>query len=126
MRRLFTLIGLLAVLCSTSSCLSILLSGSEDNESTTESITMYDEPGDILPYKTLEIYRVFEDGAALAHASEGDKVYSFDPSVYLIGDAKSGYYDKQIIKLTSSQCVRQMGIYRQYSSTYPVVQIINR
>lgn len=97
-----------------------------DESSQLEGIKLFDEPGDIMDVKSLEVFQVIADGAALARCK---KDY-LGPVYLIINKVKKLYYDNETIKVPKGKVLRQIGIY-QYPNrdniikTVPVVMIMD-
>lgn len=71
MKKVLLFISLIGSIFLTTGCLWLFLgSAYEESEETSDYITFFDEPGDILPYRSFKVYQVLTDGFAIAYASE--------------------------------------------------------
>ena len=92
--------------------------------------TLFDAPGQKIPGRQFEVNEVLADGSAIA---EYDYIGASDHDTSLMGlsvffPAKEGvhYYDNQVIKIPSGKKLRQIGSYKYYSKTIPVVDIFDK
>lgn len=92
--------------------------------------TLFDAPGQKIPGRQFEVDKVLADGSAIARY---DYVGLANSDASLMGltvffSAKEGvhYYDNQIIKIPSGKKLRQIGSYKYYSETIPVVDIFDK
>ena len=108
-------------------------SGYNDDPQSIPGLTMFEQPADIIPSDSFEVFQVVSRGNALAHA--GEKKFYSDSYTYLgmvvlfIANENTHYYDDQIISVPQGKCVRQIGTY-QYETemgykTVPVVAIFD-
>lgn len=94
-----------------------------------DGITMFEQPGDIIPAKKLEVMQVIPNGA-LAHSEDtrhGISTFT-GPIVLFLSDGQNTYYDDEVITVPKGKSVRQIGSY-QYETrmgykTVPIVQVI--
>ena len=113
-------------------CLIDSSSLSDPVEEEESSLTMFEQPADIIETASFQVEKVLPDGNAIAksqhHSVEG--VYT-DPTVLLLADESSPYYDKQIVKVLKGKRAYRVGAY-QYesyygsSSTLPAVRIMSK
>ena len=94
-----------------------------------DGITMFEQPGDIIPTKKFEVLQVVPNGA-LAHSEEKEfGVSTFTgPIVLLLSEGQNTYYDGEVITVPKGKTVRQIGSY-QYETrmgykTVPIVQVM--
>ena len=94
-----------------------------------DGITMFEQPGDIIPAKKFEVMQVVPNGA-LAHSEETEfGLSSFTgPIVLLISEGQNTYYDGEVITVPKGKSVRQIGSY-QYETrmgykTVPIVKVM--
>ena len=95
-------------------------------------MTLFDEPGECLSTGSFEIMQVIDDGVALAN--EIDKVRSSynthtDLLVLLVNDEGKLYYDDQVINVPNGKYARQIGVYKYptklgFEKTVPIVKIM--
>ena len=105
-------------------------SDSEIMDNYIPGLTMFEEPGDVLPYKSFEVLQVLYNGNALMHASEFTNETRFIncPIVYVFSPKTGGYYDEQVIRLPKDKDLRIVGTYHYNtksgdSKTVPVVAL---
>lgn len=121
MKRLFSILTIAFSLSLFSGCLLIPVSVDE-SDTQKNPITLFETPGDILPYKSFCVNKVLSDGSAIAYASEDvNNKYWYGVRVVIYNDNDAAYYDEQVIRLSSKKC-RHIGTYKQYSDTFPVVR----
>ena len=97
--------------------------------SSDDGITMFEQPGDIIPARKFEVLQVVPNGA-LATSEDTKHGYSSftGPIVLFLSDGQNTYYDDEVITVPKGKNVRQIGTY-QYETrmgykTVPIVQII--
>lgn len=99
-----------------------------------EGLTIFEEPADVIPTSSFEVFQVVQAGNALANAGEprsfGDGYTYFGMVVLFLADENTHYYDDQIINVPRGKCVRQIGTY-QYETkdgykTVPAVAICDK
>lgn len=93
-----------------------------------EGLTIFDQMAEALDINRIEIYRTIEHNIAIAYKLEyeyGD-YHRSNIDVVIIGGENDYFYDDQQIPLPSGKAFRQVGIYKHYSSTYPVVVIASK
>ena len=93
-------------------------------------ISLFNEPGDSVPFKTLKVFQVLPNGSALALATKlaNPQDYDFigESVVLVLPNEKSSYYDGKIIKLPAGKVFRQIGTYRyenkkEFIKTVPII-----
>ena len=110
--------------------LLLIAKGVENNSSQIQGLTLFEQPGEVMPAKSYEVLQVVAGGNALAHAESGFDTY-FGMVVLFLADENSNYYDDQIFKVPLGQCVRQVGTY-QYPTqnggykTVPAVRLYQK
>lgn len=87
-------------------------------------IVWYEEPGEVIPCKTFRVIQVYSDGSAMAFG-DGGIVVVFP------GDEESTHYDGEEIKISSGECIRQVGTYRYMANngmrkTVPIVAFFDK
>lgn len=96
-----------------------------------EGLTVFEQPADVIPSSSFEVFQVVQNGNALARMGErksyGTGYTYFGMVVLLLADENTHYYDDQIINVPNDKCARQIGTY-QYETkdgykTVPVVGI---
>lgn len=95
-------------------------------------MTLFDEPGECLSTGSFEIMQVIDDGVALAN--EIDKMRSSynthtELLVLLVNDEGQLYYDDKVINVPNGKCARQIGVYKYpiksgFEKTVPIVKIM--
>ena len=98
-------------------------------------MTLFDEPGDCLSTKTFEVIQVVDNNHALAHEVEWNAVLESYMStgllVLLTNDNGEYYYDNQVIEVPKGMCMRQVGIYKyqtrmEIDKTVPIVKLMSK
>lgn len=98
-------------------------------------MTLFDEPGDCLSTKTFEVMQVVDNNHALAHEVEWNAVLESYMStgllVLLTNDNGEYYYDDQVIEVPKGMCMRQVGIYKyqtrmEIDKTVPIVKLMSK
>lgn len=99
-----------------------------------KGLTVFEQPGEVIPAASFEVFQVLPNGNALAFKGEpksyGTGYNYLGMAVLFLADEDSHYYDDQIISIPRGKCVRQVGIF-QYNTeddykTVPVVAIYDR
>ena len=99
---------------------------SENND----GITYFKEPGDIIETKSVEVFQVLAEDAALVRC-ENERGFYHGPICLIVNDEGKYYYDDQIIKIPEGKVARQVGIY-QYPTrnedvkTVPIIEILDK
>ena len=83
-------------------------------------LTLFEEPGDVMTDSGYRVIEVLENGAAIARSK--DRLIFH---VLLWKQDGKYYYDDQEITLDEGKCFRQIGIYKEYRETLPVVAIMD-
>ena len=82
-------------------------------------VRMFDEPGEVLSNKSFKVTSVLKDG--LAKAVGKDHIGYYYGLEVVLFDTTKVFYDDQIVKLPNGKRFRQVGTYKVYSHTYPIV-----
>ncbi len=100
------------------------LEDSDNKKTHNSAYTFFDKPGDVMFDNSYKISRVLDDGAAIARgkSEHGSSYYGLE---VLIWDETAHYYDDQIISTTYGKCFRQIGLYKQYNKTLPIVTLMD-
>lgn len=92
-------------------------------------ITLFEEPAECVTTSALRVYRVLDEYYAIADEVEYKSYlgeYSYKSGaikVVVKSKEKNIFYDDQIIEIPFGKCMRQIGVYTEYSNTYPVVKM---
>ena len=98
-------------------------------DSSYDGITMFEQPGDIIPAKKFEVLQVVPNGAL---AKSEDTKFGFSeftgPIVLFLSNGQNSYYDGEVITVPKGKNARQIGTF-QYETrmgykTVPIVQVI--
>ena len=98
-------------------------------DDTVEGLTVFEQPADVIPSSSFEVFQVVQNGNALARMGErksyGTGYTYFGMVVLLLSDENTNYYDDQIVNVPKGKCAMQIGTY-QYETkdgykTVPVV-----
>lgn len=81
--------------------------------------------GEVVTRKPLQVQKVLENGDAVAQEYNTELGFATGTKVLLPRRDGVEYYDEQIIKIPAGKCARQIGVYRDGYSTYPIVKIGN-
>ena len=94
-------------------------------EFSNNKMTMFENEGNCISEKSFEVVKVLDSGEALADEIEQEYsiVIPTGLTVLFLCEDGESYYDKQIIKIPAGKCVRQVGIFKYYSRTIPIVSI---
>ena len=112
---------------------AIIISNSSSEELV--GLTLFEQPGECLSTKTLEVLQAIDNNHALANEVEWDSLLkSYIPTGLLVlvtNDEGECYYDQQLIKIPKGKCMRQIGIYKYLSKmevekTVPVVKLMTK
>lgn len=91
---------------------------------------IFDKPDEVFKSKAFIVSDVIDNGKAIAYEAEWNKYLETylrtDLKVLLTNDEGKYYYDNQIIKVPAGKQVYQIGVYKRYSSTVPVVIIMDK
>ena len=95
--------------------------------------SFFKEPGETFDFKSIKVFQVLDNGAALAFV--GEKMEYTGTILYtgmtvLIYDRNALYYDDQIVKLSGNKVFKQIGIFRYPNKendvlTVPIVSIFD-
>ena len=95
-------------------------------------VSLFEEPGDVLNFKSFKVFQVLENGAALVYGSSNlnEPYYNIHGTVALVLPGEP-YFDDQIIKVPSGKRVRQVGSYRyttkfKEDKTVPIVELYDQ
>lgn len=119
----FVMLGLAFLFSSSSS--------SDSAEKEKSPLTMFEQPADIIETPSFQVQEVLPDGNAIAKSRYKDLEVYTDPTVLLLADESSPYYDKQIVRVPKGKRAYRVGAY-QYepyygsSSTLPAVRIMSK
>ena len=123
------LLGMIAGVVLTFVMMLVLAIGANTSSN---GMTLFDEPGECLSTKTFKVMQVVDNNHALAHEVEWNEVLesyiSTNLLVLLTNDNGEYYYDDQIIKVPKGMCMRQVGIYKYQTrmdieKTVPIVKL---
>ena len=98
-------------------------------------ISLFNGPGDAVPYKTLKVFQVLPNGSALALATKlaypQDYDFIGESVVLILPHEKSSYYDGKMIRLPAGNVFRQIGTYRyknkeEFIKTVPIIAYYNK
>lgn len=93
-------------------------------------LTLYDQPADVFDSRTFEVFQVLSNGNALADSENPSyREVHTGPTVLLLADENSHYYDDQLVKVGKGNCARMVGIFSYESTgsgrkTVPVLRIM--
>lgn len=113
----------------------ILLALTIGANTSSNGVTLFDEPGECLSTESFEVMQVVDDHHALAYEVEWNDILqsyiSTDLLVLLTNDNGEYYYDDQVIKVPKGMCMRQIGIYKyqtkmEIDKTVPIVKLMNK
>ncbi len=103
---------------------------SELKEVKDKNITLFDKPGNCVSTSYFKVSQVLDSGMAIATEIDmkyyPDYIMAHGVRVVFVNHEGDHFYDEQIIKIPNGKCARQIGVYKYYSRTYPVVDIMNR
>ena len=105
----------------------------EDNR---DGVTIFEEAGDIINEKSIKVFQVIAEDAALANGDTeligGTSLKGMyaGPVYAIVSKQKNAYYDDQIIKLPKGKVFRQIGVYKYPTQkdvikTIPIIAIMD-
>jgi lipopolysaccharide export LptBFGC system permease protein LptF len=105
----------------------------EDNR---DGVTIFEEAGDIINEKSIKVFQVIAEDAALANGDTeligGTSLKGMyaGPVYAIVSKQKNAYYDDQIIKLPKGKVFRQIGVYKYPTQkdvikTVPIIAIMD-
>lgn len=109
--------------------LVVLYVNKASDDNTVEGLTVFEQPADVIPSSSFEVFQVVQNGNALACMGErksyGTGYNYYGMVVLLLADENTHYYDDQIVNVPKGKCAMQIGTY-QYETkdgykTVPVV-----
>ena len=104
--------------------------GSINEPANSNGITYFEELGDIIETRSVKVFQVIADDAALIRCADKDGDY-FGPICLIVNDEGKYYYDEQKIEISKGKVARQVGIYRYPSKddrlrTVPIITIMDK
>lgn len=100
-------------------------------EESDDGVKMFDKPGDIINEKSLQVFQVIAENAALVRGKDkGYDIYT-GPIYLLINHDGKYYYDEEKVNVSQGKVVRQVGIYQyetrnEFLKTVPIIMILNK
>lgn len=116
------IIGFIVILYISLPLIGLIVTGVNTESNTNDNITLFEQEGEIVSENSFEIFEVLDSGNALAYEMD-DKTESRYLRVMFLNDGEKHFYNNQIIKVPLGKCLKQIGIYKDYNNTYPVVAI---
>lgn len=109
-------------------CLLILANG---NVSGNNGVTLFEEEGECISENSFRVFQVSESGDALAQEIGGPLNMPTGLVVLLLCEDGKSYYDDQIIRTSSAECAKQIGVFRyttkeETEKTVPIVRICSK
>lgn len=107
---------------------------SEENDTEAKSdngLQFFDEPGDIINEKSLMVFQVLEDHAALVRGRERERSSLYLGTVYLlVNSGEDFYYDDEKIDIPKGKVLQHIGMYRyttkeEFVKNVPVITIVD-
>lgn len=92
----------------------------DSEENFKEDLTMLEKPQATIDTETLEIKEVLDNGSAIARGDD------FFTEVLILAKDSSAFFDHQKIKIPDGKCIKQIGTYKQYGKTIPVVDFFDK
>lgn len=86
-----------------------------------DKITRLETEGEYINYDSFEVDEVLDNGNAITRATK-----NYGLKVLFLAEKGKLYYDNQIINIPNGKCVKQIGIYKHYYHTIPVVEITDK
>ena len=93
-------------------------------------LTLYEQPAEIFDSRTFEVFQVLKNGNALADSENPNwRENHTGPTVLLLADENTHYYDDQLVKVGKGNCARMVGVFSYESTgsgrkTVPVLRIM--
>lgn len=95
-------------------------------------LTLYEQPAGTINSYSFEVLQVLPNGNALAHSENPNyrEIYT-GPTVLLLADENSHYYDDQIVKVPKGKQAYQVGIFDYETNgighkTVPAVKFLSK
>lgn len=87
-----------------------------------KGLTFFEKPGEVMSDNSYKVTKVLDNGSAIARgkSEHGSSYYGLE---VLIWDEGATFYDDQIIKAPKGKCFRQIGIFKDWMKTYPIVSL---
>lgn len=85
-----------------------------------EQITMLNEPQETFETNVLTVKEALEDGSAIVYEE------SRSTKMLFLAKDKSAFFDNQEIKVPQGKCVRQIGVFKHYFETLPIVDFFDK
>ena len=99
-------------------------SANESSDNGIPGLSLFEQPGESISTKSFKVFQVDTYGNALATENSNAEYGWYNGMVVLfLAEEGVSYYDDQIIKVPSGQCVRQLGTYR-YTTTADLVKTV--
>ena len=95
-------------------------------------LELFEQPADVIDSNSFRVLQVLPDGNALAYSEGPNYRESYTgPTVLLLADENSHYYDEQIVKVPKGKRAYQVGIFDYETNgighkTVPVVRIMSK
>lgn len=80
---------------------------------------MLEKPQTTIDTRTLEITDVLDNGSAIARGDD------YVTEVLILAKDTSAFFNHQEIKVPDGTCIKQIGTFKQYGKTIPVVDFFN-
>ena len=103
-----------------------------NSEGEVPGLVLYEQPAGAIDSYSFQVMQVLPNGNALAGAESPTYRASYTgPTVLLLADESSHYYDDQIVKVPKGMSARQVGTYQYETNdgmhkTVPVVRIMKK
>ncbi|MBQ6871305.1 MAG: hypothetical protein IJO23_02945 [Bacteroidales bacterium] len=111
--------------------LSCIIAKSQNSDSNSDSISMFEERGQVMTESSFKIFQTLNDTHALATGISNEEYgWYMGLTVMIVGNENDHFYDDQIIKKTSTKRFYQVGTYKYQTKsedfkTVPVVALLN-
>lgn len=104
--------------------LAIVISHIIGQTSNASDMTFFEQPGEVMNIKEVEVFQAFKDNTALARESAPEYL---GLTVLVWNNENIHYYDGQKIRVSGKQHFRQVGLFRYHSAlgdnTVPIISI---
>ena len=127
-------IGVIVGIVLTFAVALVIAARSNSGSSMPSGVTLFEQPGEFLPDRSLQVLQAVEDHAALVKAKNDpydDDEYYWGALYLLVNDEGRYYSDEEVIRVPQGKAFRKIGIYKYMSQgagakTVSVIQIVDR
>lgn len=97
---------------------AFVISRSNSDGNMPSGVTLFEQPGEFLPDRSVKVLQAVDDHAALVNAKDDpydDDTFYFGALYLLVNDEGRYYSDEDIIKAPQGKAFRKIGIYKYMS-----------